>query len=301
MPEDSRRLLPNRGATPVIGIILMVTVTIIVATVLVAVALTFLPDEDPNPRPNAAFAFERNGSNALQITPKFAQSGTTYDLLINGQNVYTWQSDQLAEQRNLQCLFPGDEVLVRTRYDGGRSYVMARQEIESATTCPLSGTSVPFAAAIVGDKRVNLFDPTYEFTLSIDPQGEGTGEGPVPVTNEWHYVERFDRSLEGLSGPTWLIVLADNANYDADAPPDAGVDSFEIKGDDVVPTPGGSEPTNDSYLVFSPGCDRSTLKLVDVRASYENDILLGDQIVIDNTNTATKGEYEAPGVTCSGP
>jgi len=290
------------AATPVVGIVLMVAVVVIIATVLTVGALTFLPEDEPTPRPDASFQFDRDGGGVLTVTPTYMEDGTQFDLMVDGQQVYSWRGGELSEQRRLRCLFPGNELTIRSRHQSGRSYLIASHEVGTATACPLPGTSVPFASVIVEDREVSLFDPSYEFSLYIDPQGEGTadGDGPISVTNGWHYVQRYDRSLEGLSGPTWVIVLADNADYDAAAPPDAGADSYGIQGDQVVPTPGSSEPTNDIYLVFSPGCDQSTLKLVDVQASYDNSILLGDTVVIDDTSTAVETTYDAPGVTCTG-
>mgnify|MGYP000126758106 FL=1 len=294
--------MDDDAATPVIGTILMVAVVVVIATVLTVGALTFLPDEEPSPRPEASFQFDRSASGVLAVTPTYMEDDTRFDLLVDGQRVYSWRGDGLSEQRRLRCLFPGNELTIRSRAQSGRSYLIASHEVETATACSLPGTSVPFASVIVEDRAVSLFDPSYEFSLYIDPQGEGTadGEGPISVTNGWHYVQRYDRSLEGLDGPTWVIVLADNADYDAEAPPDAGADAYEIQGDQVVPTAGGSEPTNDIYLVFSPGCDQSTLKLVEVQASYDNSVLLGETVVIEDTSTATETTYDAPGVTCPG-
>lgn len=291
----------DRAVSSVLSVVLLIAVVVVIAMVVVVGALTFLPDGDASPRPDATFSFDRDSGGVLTVVPEYMQDGVTFDLLINGRNVYSWEGDGLTEDRRLRCLFPGDEVLVRADMQGDRSYVMARHEVDTATACPLTGTSVQVASAIVEDARVQLFEPTYEFTLKLDPQGAGAGEDPVPVTNGWHYVQRFDRSLEGLDGPTYVIVLADNADYDDDPPEGNGADSFEIVGDQVVARPGGSEPTNDIYLVFSPGCQESKLKLVDVRASYANDVLLGDTIVVEDTSAASVPTvYNAPGVTCKG-
>jgi hypothetical protein len=291
----------ERGAVPIVGIMLIVALAILISMVVFVGVAPLLPSDADAAGPGNAYTITRD-DGSIDVVPQYTSGDREYELIVDGRAVETWRSGALEERLTLRCLFPEDRVAVRERRGDGTTFVVSRHDVVTPTDCPLSGTAASFASAIVDGREVNLFSQQYEFTLQIDPQGEGTadGVGPVPVTNDWHYVQRYDRSLEGLSAPVYVVVLADNADYDADAPADNGANAYAISGDSIVPNTGsGTEPTNDIYLAFSPGCDASTLKLVAEQAGYDNSILVGDEVVIEDTNAASAGtEYEAPAATC---
>jgi len=89
-------------------------------------------------------------------------------------------------------------------------------------------------------------------------------------------------------------------NWTDPAPGEPGIDSYYVDpSGEVVLTPGGSEPTNDIYMVFKPGCSGSELLLIDESAGYDNRIFINGQVAIDNTNSVSGGTVlSAPGVNC---
>jgi hypothetical protein len=146
--------------------------------------------------------------------------------------------------------------------------------------------------------------------------------GQISLQNDWHYIQRYDDGLEGLDGPVFVIVMVDNVHttnvpdpdlhgsvtdgvyYNwTDEPPSGlnpGANSYSISGDEVVPIDtDATEPTNDIYIVFQPGCDGSRVAFVDESAGYDNQIYLDDTRIIDNTNDDIEGEtFDAPAVEC---
>jgi hypothetical protein len=293
----------DRAVTPVLSTLFMIALALVVGIVVVVGALTFLP-EDTEPRPRADFTIDRS-SEAFRIVPQYMEDGTEFVLQIDGQDVYTWQGSGGREVRRLSCLVPGDELSIRSVHDGGgRTYLIERYTVEARTNCDLSGTATQFAYAKVGDREVPLRDQSFEFTLSIDPDGPNSvnGDTSYPTTNPWVYVQRFDRPVEGLEPPVYVVVFPDNVG-DWDSSPSSPdrariADSVTVTASgDLQATPGGSEPTNDVYLVFQPGCEESTFQYVTKQASYENVILLNGEPLF--TATGGSATYTGPGVTCT--
>lgn len=292
------RMGRERGVSPVIATILLVAVTVTVAIAAFAM-LSGLGPGEPTSQPATAFDIDKE-DDGLYFEPMAIDEGVELDLRINGKTVYTWNGTM--ERRKVTCVFPQDRIMIINDVKGGtKEYVNSKVELDQPTACDYGGPGSKFAYAKVGDRRIPLRSSKYSFTASIDPDGSCcvNGDKDYPSTNEWHWMKRYDKKIEGLEPPNYVIVFADNVNdWDDDAP--ELTQAYKIQGTDVVPNASGSnEPTNDIYMVFSPGCDQSKLKFIDDRAGYSNDILVDGTKVIDNTNTATEGKvFDAPGVQC---
>lgn len=299
------RMLPEseRGLTPILSILLLVVVTIVIGATVALGALTFLP-EDQSVRPSADFTFEHTGTG-LEVRPAYMDNGNEFDLLLNGKEAYTWTGDRTTEQRRLRCLNEGDTVRITSSPAPRRTYLIEDYTVETPTDCGLSGSTSRFAHASVDGRKMALESETYDFTLSIDPNGPDNTNGDTryATTNSWNYIEKFDRPVEGLDPPVYVVVFADNVGDWSSEPTesemDAIADSFEVDGSgNLSPTPGGSEPTNDVYMVFKPGCDSSDFLYVDKRAAYDNDIYLDGDFLFEDSETAGGQTFSAPGVEC---
>jgi hypothetical protein len=126
-----------------------------------------------------------------------------------------------------------------------------------------------------------------------------TEEGRViPARNPWHYIERKFEPVEGVEPPLWIVVFADNADFDETPPDGQPKRAFHLEDGQIVPETENTEPTNDEYFVFKRGVPHSTLKFVVEHSGMANDILFGDEKLIDNTDNLDGGEtFELPGVT----
>ncbi|MFB6151249.1 MAG: hypothetical protein ABEJ40_05530 [Haloarculaceae archaeon] len=294
--------------TPLVSVILMVAVTLVVAMVLVVGASALLPsDGDLSVRPDADFTVERRGGD-LVFEPTYMTEGVPFTLLVNGEAVYTWEGGNTERARRLSCLNAGDDVYVRADAAGDRTFSIEKHEVAAPTDCALPGAASRFAYARVGDRSVPILDTDYEFTLSIDPDGPDSVNGDVdfPATNPWVYVQRYDRKIEGLEPPVYVVVFPDNVGSVSDwrsEPSDAEreemTQSYEVNGEDVVVTAGGVEPTDDVYLVFKPGCSKSQFKFLRMQGGYNNQILL-DGTELFRTDDANRNQvYDGPGVKCT--
>jgi hypothetical protein len=285
----------------------MVAVVVVIATVLIAGVTALLPSGDEvSVRPEADFTVERD-DGALVFDPQYMTDGVPFALLVNGQEVYRWEGESATRSRRLTCLNPGDDVFVRAEDEGGRTYLIERHEVEAPTTCGLSGAGSRFAYAQVGDRQVPLTDPDYDFTIGIDPDGPNDilGDRDFQSTNDWVYVQRYDRTIKGLSPPVYVVVFPDNvgsvSDWEAGPTADERADmvwAYDRSGGDISVNGSAIEPTNDVYMVFKPGCDRSQVKFLAMSGSYNNQILI-DGTPAFRTNDASSGQvYQAPGVEC---
>jgi hypothetical protein len=125
-----------------------------------------------------------------------------------------------------------------------------------------------------------------------------TGDGEiVPAQNPWHYLERHFEPLEGVDPPLWIVVFADNAEFDTEPPSDQPKRAFRIEDEKLIAKTDGTEPTNDEYFIFKRGVEHSTLKFVVEHSGLSNDILFGDELLIENTDNIDEGEtFRLPGV-----
>jgi hypothetical protein len=282
---------------------MMVGVTLVVAVVLVVGVTAFLPDDGSvSIRPEADFTVERD-DGALVVDPQYMTEGVPFTLLINGREVYTWEGGNTERERELRCLNADDAVYIRAETEGQRTYLIEKHDVEGQTDCGLSGTASRFAYAQVGDRQVPLEDSDYSFTLAIDPDGPNSvnGDTDYPTTNPWNYVQRYDRTVEGLSGPVYVVVFADNvADWNAEPSGTPGEDAFTVDTNgDLTVTPSGSEPTNDLYLIFKPGCDESEFKYIDQDAAYNNQVLLDGSELFRSDDASEGTTYTGPGVDCT--
>jgi FlaG/FlaF family flagellin (archaellin) len=307
----------RRAAESVVGVVLLVGVVVIIGAVTTTLAFGFIEDAEEGQAYSATFSFEHTGGELL-VTPEYRPDDITYHLQLNGNRAHTWTGDRT---QRLRCLFPGDTASIVADGDGTEnSYLLREYEVQSATECGLSGTAAQFAYARVGEKKLSLRKQNYEFTLYIDPDGPGSvnGSADIPLSNPWHYQQRFSKDVEygsgkTLSGPVYLFVLADNVDnggsYSTDPQPDhyeQQDDAYNVNAVDdetvsIEPTPGQVEPTDDVYLLFKPGCSESSFVIIEYDAGYENQILLGDDVFIDNAKSAPRNQKITTdvGVTCT--
>jgi len=84
--------------------------------------------------------------------------------------------------------------------------------------------------------------------------------------------------------------------------PNPGADPYKITGNSITPIDtSATEPTNDVFLLFKPGCEQSTVKFLKNSAGYNNEVYLDDTLIIPDARDASSGEtFTAPGVTCRG-
>lgn len=295
-----------RGVSPLISVILMVAVTVIIGAVLAVGAMTLLPsDGDLSVRPDADFTFDRDDGDIV-VTPTYMTEGVEFDLLINGVDAYTWTGGRGATEQPLSCLNEGDEVYIRADTQGDRTFSIEDHEVRAPTKCELSGTGAQFAYARVGNRKMPLEGSGYEFTLSIDPDGPNAinGDTDYPSSNPWVYVQRYEKELEGLTPPVYVVVFPDNVDSGwgtepSDSDRQEMTNTYEVNGNSVTPTPSGIEPTEDVYLLFKPGCDGSTLEFLEMDGSYNNQILLDGEELFRTDSATTGEEYDVPGVTCT--
>jgi len=295
----------DRGASSVIGVLLLIAVVVVAAALTVVLALTLLPQGDPTTGYAASFDFDRT-NGVLVIRPSHVQEGDRYHLRVEGTDVHTWTSNV---PQSVSCLNEGDDVDVVTSEPGtDETYLLREYEVGAPTRCAFTGASERFAYAMVGNRRMPLLDETYDFTLAIDPDGptRQLGSQDFPATNDWVYVQRYDRTIEGLSPPVYVIVFPDNVHnsgYDwDDEPPDAVREempnAYSIQGDSVVVNGSAVEPTNDVYMVFKPGCSESKFLFVRMSGGYDNQILLDGQEMFRTGSTSSGTVYTRRGTDC---
>jgi|GEM_PF-1535874 len=307
--ERGARESRKRGVTSVLSVVLLVAMTLVVSMVLVVGAMTFLPsDGEESVRPQADFGIEHD-DGAVVVDPQYMEEGVPFTLLVNGRDAYSWEGAHTEETRRVRCLNEGDTVRVRADAGDDRTYLIEDYDVEVPTECPFSGSAARFAYAQVGSRQVPLVDPDYEFTLAIDPDGPNSvvGDTDFPTTNSWVYIERYDRTLDGLGPPVYVVVFPDNVGSDEDdwnsTPSDTEraemADAFEVDGDEVQVTAGNVEPTDDVYMLFEPGCSESRFKFLKMDGGYDNQILI-DGTELFRTSEADAGEkYTGPGVECT--
>ena len=314
----------RRGSSTVVGVALIILILVLLAGVTVF-SFTGLANDNVRTaevRATATYDLDVDRPSArhenITITPD-AQSVTaeaTLHLEINGRRVHTW--DDEADPVTVSCVYPQDEILVIAEGQGV-SHIVQDVTPAVAHDCRWNRFDWKFEYANVNGSRVRIA-PEYDFGVSIDPDGPGPDPrgyniGPIPLSNPWHHVERYDKDIEGVEGPVYVMVMTDNVhwnnaptwappgtyNWSDDPPPsrDPGNNSYKVNGNNVVPTPGGSEPTNDIYMLFKPGCDQSQIVILDERAGYDNQITIEGTVAIPNTNSITEGTvYNVSGVYC---
>jgi len=318
----------ERGISPVVGVVLLAGIVVLLIAVaayaVVGVSENALGTAAVHSQSNYDVDIENEKNKQLTMDLRGFQDrapDTEFVLSINDKAVRRWQG-RGDDDIGIECLYPGDEVQLISA-NGDTTVLLEDFEVENPTECTkYNSFENKFPNAVVDGTTYQVRDE-YELGLSIVPDGDSS-IGKISLQNDWHYVKLVeDRTVNGLEPPVFIIVATDNvhrsnvpsdslpdvptgAQYDwDDAPPSGlnpGADSWVIENGKFKRGNGGTavtEPTNDLFFVFKPGCDESTLVLTQWSGTYENDIYLGDQKVIDDTTAvSTPKEFDTPGVEC---
>lgn len=322
------------GVSTPVGVTILVVIVVLLATLVTVLTTDVARSTQESSQVHGVGTFdieyEEGGDDSLKIAPaSLHNEDTTYILEVNDNRVYRWDGH---ERLDFTCLYPGDRIEIVSK-EGDTTYPVTEYRMERALACDrIRPLPEKFEYAYIDNEshsqKVRV-QPDFTFGIEIDPDGPGPDRtmghsvakkdiATVPVTNQWHHIERFEKPIEGFSPPVWVIVMTDNVHWDGsggapsanwtdDPSSEPGKDAFEISGDDLVLKPSGSEPTNDIYMVFKPGCSGSKLKIVDVSAGYHNRIYVNGKVAVSNTydysthNSAassTPVTLNAPAVNC---
>lgn len=319
----------DRGLSVVVGVALLVVIVVLL-TVVAATSLTSLSEttlESSTVHGTGSYDFDVAGDDHhLFVEPEaVSKRSTTFRLKINGEEVHQWDGTSKVE---ISCLYPGDQVTITTSKDA-TTQVVQEEELTEALGCTL-GVLERFEYVVIhedsGDKQVRVASE-YDFDLAIDPDGPGPDSdttasmpsdiGPIPFSNSWMFSKRLSGNWNGMNGPLWLFILTDNVHdpnyptYDGSRnwtdPPAGtpGVGNYQQSGGTVSPDEDGGvgEPTNDIYILFKPGCDRSTLKIIGIAAGYDNSVLMDGTVIVQHVNNGHASsivgtEFTAPGIPC---
>ena len=326
--------MSERGISPIIGIVLLVAITILLIAVagvtFVSLGETTLTSATVHSQGNYDVVIDDEGTDTLDIRLQgFNERApdTEFELVINGVQTYRWDGQDTVE---LECLYPGDRIYIASRNDD-TSRRVSEHFVNYATECPEYSTfPEKFQHSVVAGNSY-VTGERYAFGLSIVPNGnsvayDSNGDndqnlGKISLANGWHHIKKYDKEIEGVEPPVFVVVMVDNVHWEdipdpsahasvsgqynwTDEPPsglDPGANSYDINGNSIDPNPGGSEPTNDVYMLFKPGCDESTVIFLENNAGYENDVYLDGTKVIDDASSASEDEtFSAPGVECRG-
>jgi len=323
----------NRAISTVIGVTILVVIVLLLV-VAAGFAVTGLSENAlqsaaVHSQANYDVQIENRADKKLRLRLrnfKEHDPETEFLLQVNDRNLFRWdgQSELTGE-----CLYPGDSLTV-VSVNGDTRYIAEEYTVENPTDCTTYNTfRKKFEYGVFNGDSYAIRDE-YDFGLAIDPNGDDIATehngpkdldvGKIPLSNDWHYVERYDRNVSGLSPPVFVVVMVDNVHWSdvpdatltnvpsgeyynwTDSPPsglDPGSNSFTVNGGTVeTNSTDATEPTNDIYFAFKPGCDESTLKFIDESAGYDNDIYLKGTKIIDNTNSVSNSTFDAPGVEC---
>ena len=326
----------RRGLTQVVGVALLVAIVVLLAGVTVAMTVSLGSDrlDAAAVHDSGKYAFDVEDAEHLEIQAAHRTgrgADADFQLAINGNAVHEWDGTGTLE---VECLYPGDRAVIRTIDDEGHSRLVMDHVIDHATTCPQFNTfPEKFAHAVVDGTSYKVND-RYAFGLAIDPNGDAVATdyngghdmqlGRISLANRWHYVKLYDREIEGLDPPVFVVVMVDNVHWTdvpnpaahpsvsagdrynwTDDPPaglTTGADSYRLDDGHIVTNSStATEPTNDVFLVFKPGCEASTLKFIEQNAGYANRISLNGTVIIDDASSAAPGQtFTAPGVPCRG-
>ncbi|MBX0349534.1 type IV pilin [Halomicroarcula pellucida] len=317
----------KRGVSPVVGVALLVLIVVLLVTVAGTMATSLgsdaLTSATVHSQAQYGAAIDEGSKDTLELRVRgYNQRApeTTFELQINGRVVKHWDGQSSV---SLRCVYPGDHIYVAS-INGETSRKVEEYYVQEPTDCPSYNTfPAKFKYAIV-DGTSHQINERYAFGLAIDPNGEqfaadytgsnGMNLGPISLANPWHHIKMYERPIEGLDPPVFVVVMVDNVHWTAvpspgynwtDAPPsglDPGEDAYSITdGKITTDSSSSTEPTNDVFLLFKPGCDQSTVVFVKNDAGYDNEIYLEGTKVIDDANSVSPGTvFTAPGVTCRG-
>jgi len=228
---------PDRGATPIVGNILLVAVVLVVAVLLVVLSFTFL-ERTGTPTADAKFEYEQT---AAGIEMKPVALGTDVAVQLNGREVATFDADS-AGQRTLIPTAPGDRITVVSE-DGDRS-VLVTKEIDDRSEIGdfIAYYTFEGSGGTVTDQSGNGNDGTLESDGASGPISAGCGlsfdgsddhvlvediSSPVDVeefTIAVTYVQQGSGSDDGIvqlvehtwSGNEWFLENSDGNPYRID-------------------------------------------------------------------------------------
>ena len=272
------------------------------------------PDTEFRLRINGREVHRWNGQDRLEVSCLYP--GDDIDVVSdNGETTYLVEEFQV--ERPTDC----------TRY------TTFRDKFRHGVVYPPSGSGESHIIRDEYDFGLSI-EPNGDSVAYDNSNGDnGMNLGQISLQNDWHYIERYDREVAGVEGPVFVIVMVDNVHrtnvpnrgdhesvddsyspasdpvddvqYNwTDDPPEGlnpGEDSFDVESDgtvdpDSVPS---TEPTNDVFIAFQPGCDQSKVVFIKNTAGYNNRIYLEDTVIIEDASTAVSGDtFTAPPVDC---
>lgn len=323
------------GVSTPVGVTLMVVVVVLLASLVVVTTTDLARSTQESSRVHGIgtfdVQFQESGNDSLRISPDTLRNeDSTYILEVNDNRVYRWDGHEPLE---FTCLYPGDHIEIISE-EGETTYPVREYRMERGLSCErIRPLPEKFEYAYIenqtGLEKVRV-QPDFTFGIEIDPDGPDDDDfddsyasdvGKIPVTNQFHYIRKYDKSIEGVSPPVWVIVMTDNVhktgnagglNWTDDPDKAYGKDAYNVEstggGNEIEPITGDStEPTNDIYMVFEPGCSGSRLKIIDVVAGYNNRIYINGQVAVPDTyayseynasRTEPPVELDAPAVNC---
>jgi flagellin-like protein len=326
----------QRALSEVLGVALMVAIVVLLAGVTIAMTVTMSQSrlDSAAVHDTGQYAFDVEDAEDLQIRAAHRSgvgSDVDFVMAVNSEPVHRWDG---TGSLTVECLYPGDRVVIRTEDGEGHSRLVLDHVFDHATTCPQYNTFPEKFAHVVVEGTAYEVNERYAFGMAVDPNGDSVATdfnggndiqlGKVSLANRWHYVKLYDREIEGLEPPVFVMVLVDNVHWTdvpdpaahpevpagqqynwTDAPPaglTTGADSYTLNDGTIDPNSvPATEPTNDVFMVFKPGCESSTLRFIENTAGYSNRIYLNDTVIIDDASTASPGQtFSAPGVPCRG-
>jgi len=325
------------GVSTPVGVTLLVVIVVLLATLVTVLTTDLARSSTDSAQVHGVgtfdIEFEEGGNDSLRVSPDALRNeDTTYILEVNDNRVHRWNGH---EPLDFTCLYPGDHIEIVSE-EGETTYPVRDYRVERGLSCDrIRALPQKFEYAYIENgstlKKVRV-QPDFTFGIEIDPDGPtddgfspsnsyAEDVGTIPVTNQFHYIRKYDKPVEGFSPPVWVIVMTDNVHMKGNAnglnwtdDPDKayGKDAYDLastgSGNEIVPKTGSStEPTNDIYMVFKPGCSGSKLKIIDVVAGYHNRIYINGQIAVSDTfdysqyngaRTVPPVELSAPAVNC---
>jgi len=332
---DSSQTGGRSGVSTPVGVTIMVVIVVLLATLLTVMTTDIARSTQEGSQVHGVgtfdIEFEEGGDDTLNIEPEALQNkDTTYIMEVNDHRVHEWNGH---EPLDFTCLYPGDHIEIISK-EGSTTYPVQDYRVEQALSCErIRPLPEKFEYAYIdteGTSKKVRVQPEFTFGIEIDPDGPGADSthghpvskqniATIPVTNQWHYIRKYDKKIEGLSPPVWVIVMVDNVHWKG-----SGGAPVENWTDDPMGAPGknsytltstgsghklnpisttATEPTNDIFMVFKPGCSGSKLRLVNVEAGYTNRIYINDKVAIADTSTYdpdsnTPVTLNAPAVNC---
>lgn len=179
----------SRGATPLVGNILLVAVALVIAVVLVTLSFSFL-DATGTPTAEAEFEYEQTAAG-LEMRP--VALGTDVHVELNGQRVATFESGS-AGQRKLIPTAPGDRLVVVSA-DGERTALVEEEIDDRAEIGDFISYYTFDGSGDVTDRSGNGNDGSLEANGGDGPVRAGCG---LSFDGDGDYVDVDDITVEDV-------------------------------------------------------------------------------------------------------